>query len=373
MKEKWVFYFGFFSSVFGCISFLEITRDNFIPSYREMSDLFLLNSNKNTVNPLFAKYHKQIDTFMKDLLANDPIELFKIIWENGNREMAHFVILTAIWSNDRLSFSGPDLSTNRASFFFFQRSKVLIRSVIRRKNWTEAKEIVAILLSLQRKFLYQLDSNEFSRLNVKRWMRQYDFIYHAFEPRNQNDLFQTFHDLHWLAKEHTALINKNEPSKFPLLKTLGLFQVHCQHFNNYYWEDLDLSTISPYLLYHVFFYNCPKRTIFRNLRHPHDYIIPDRNWYPDSFFKIIHLYEGKFGVRFGSSVKSFQRSSRFCKFLQSCLDSKENIYNLGEREKWLIEASLRIFPIFNVHFPKANKAGILPGSLTNLYSIDFCS
>jgi hypothetical protein len=225
---------------------------------------------------------------------------------------------------------------------FFAKSKALMQIIVRRKNWTKVKESLPILLSIQKQYYHNLDPKGWMLRIVKRRINCYEFILNSFNPGDVEFFLNLFHYLQSMAYRYEGKV----PDDLAILKALKLFKTYCYHFYFYDWEMLDdLPSIPPKLLFLVIF-KLSKCLIFELLRNPkkfsHEHIFTT-----ELFQKVINSYVVETGIKFIGTAEKFCSSPDFTQFLNRCIESGENICNLGKKETWIIKAILQIIPITN--------------------------
>jgi hypothetical protein len=86
------------------------------------------------------------------------------------------------------------LLPNMPPITFFEGAKSLMRIIVQGNDWLIEKEILRVLLSIQRQFLYKLDSNGFPK--VKARLEGYQFIHDWYDPNKEKVLFDLFYHFH---------------------------------------------------------------------------------------------------------------------------------------------------------------------------------
>jgi hypothetical protein len=326
----------------------DFTEDNIIHLCQSTADLYLasVESKNESILPLFHKSSYFLSIHLKEL-TKDRVKLFKVLWERGDLRTTHFIVGTiplllnfnpkqkgplALWK-EQLN-SDFDLAK-----LFFQNSKDLMHSLCKEKNWSDAKNVLEILLLLQRKYLYYIKSNKEEFEKVERWIREYEIIFHCFNPRN-SDLpifLGLFRNLQFEANKFVGGDLSEETLDFAIFKQLNLFRLYRHYFYENAWEEFqNVSNHSPDLLYLLLF-DLSEVDMFRFLKNKQ---IGNPNFFfvcNEDFSKIKTAYEKLFHKKIKITLNSFEDLCMVLVFMNYSSEGSSGTFGLGDKEIWLIK------------------------------------
>jgi hypothetical protein len=302
-------------------------RNNLIYSCRRIID-------QNLKVIIFDKPSASQMAHLIQFYENDPIALLNIVRWNGNRQVSCFII-GILTLKPPVDFSYWDIykiySNISLPKFFFQKCRILMNRVCKRRDWAKAKEILEILLSIQRQYLYHLEASDLAR--AKRWINEYESILHTFDPSDMDAFLRLFRQIQSIAISCYG----NFSAKFFYLKLINRFKIFRYHALNRYWKKLNVNSCPPKLLYLIVHdFNGLKifNFLYKSSIHLF-YIIPKAK----SFKRIIADYEALNDTRVDTR-RRLQFLKEFCKYLHSYTKKDETPLKFQQRK--LIKEKLRI-------------------------------
>jgi hypothetical protein len=342
----------FFPLIFGAS--YEAPEDELIQLYKETKGFYLQNPNNTSYYSPFSVLHKELSKLLKDCLQIDPINLFNILNQNVDRQMAHFFfgkILLIEYERDSVSSSiwkkhlDPRPKSSRS---FFKKSKELMRIVCGRYDAETVKAILPIILSIQRRYLHHLKEYE-DRVEAARWINEFEMILQTFDPGNIEILLNLYKKLGNMALEYNGNIPWTGKDRFFIKSSLTLFEIYCRQFYNNHWMDLNEFTAVPRkILYFIFVNRIAKESVFRLLRYPELLFLSDFYCYNNHFSDILDILEIE------SKIKAFNYSESFLKdnpqhanLLRECIGNNPPCY-FSEKYLWLIKGFFYVLPILQI-------------------------
>jgi hypothetical protein len=328
-----------------CSDFV-ITLDNLTNSYDKVKRVYLKYEKDNAFWLQLHGSHSHLKNFLVTTYRTEPIKLFQKIEASQNFDLCFIVIgciqlalsnFTSchLWKRHLSAHSAPKTAAKK----FFKRTRYFMRIIVRRKDWDVGKEILRILLSLQKKFLPRLGSESEIKV-VERRLKEYKFLYDRFDPSDPDAILGTFVHL-----KSMALDLNEEFLKDPLIRRfIKLFKIYQYHFlSNGMKLPWDPSKLDPMFLYFLLF-NVRYRNFSKYMKIPLNH--------PLTYFKDFNVFQTTFKF-YEETIKPntisindamVNGSSDFIKFVRESIDS--NIFNLDESDHWYLKAILCLVPIY---------------------------
>jgi hypothetical protein len=319
--------------------------------YKQAKDLYLAHLKDPSLKPQFENSCRKIDSFI-DGYEKDPTKLLNVLRQNGSRQVAHVIFGKMIERfyphRKRRNLWEEHLNSDITSAIsFFKRSLTLMYNFCT-NNYSLVKEGIPIILSIQRRHLHHLRGDEDKLEEVKRWIKEYEFIPYTFEPGNLHVLLTLFRYLRQMAIEHKGVIPMAREHRFSILRALHLFKIHSHHCFHFHWEELKVFTAFPkYLLYHLMVDRSIRDTfrLLFKIRIKSNHCITNFFSYSKDFNNLRRIFEimfKKFIIVFNHPMKV---DPDFFQFLHCCIKGNGNPYNLSQRELWLIQVVFWVFSI----------------------------
>jgi hypothetical protein len=337
-------FFSFFLSFIACGLNHEFTLNNLIYSYGKVRQLYLKQIDDGSFTARYKGTRKQLKKFLLQCYQNCPVELFQKVEYHHDFQLAHAVIGTvnSLILNQRSSPVWVEhLLRDMSPTMFFDRAKKLIRIIVERKDWLTAKEILRVLLRIQKQFLHKLDYNEFPK--VKARLEGYQFIHDWYDPNDKKIFIDLFRHFHLLATKHKGTV----PTGSSVRKSFKLFNLYRFHsFNHNIWKQFeDVSKIPRKLVFIMLVPSYSISRVFQFFNRPSPSQIPDL-FRLSLYFSVVTAYIGKVKEGF-ISMDHLRRSPHFSEFMRSCIKSPNEYHKiLGKIDFWLIEAYFHVLSIF---------------------------
>jgi hypothetical protein len=344
---------------FTLLAFLTVESSNLYPYdldslafwWREVDKLYSRESASKPFSGPFIESYNQLVTFLNDIFMERPKDLFEAVRESQNLPMVNFVITAQSRGCMPLKLGqsyfhlSEQFVCHKDSYeTFFESLKKLMWLVVKKKDWTKNKEILAVLLSIKRQYFYRLKLPEDLKQKVKLWIEEYEIIYNYFDPDNLNIPLQLFRGIQKLATENDEAIHK-EKYKFPLLKWLKLWALYNYHLYHHKWRSLPLDEIPPKFLFLCIF-NLRPRYVLKFLKNATCGSL--RNFFFNRhFLNVRQTYEIDTGNMVYFLNNPFTRTTQFYKFMRRCVKDDSNPCDLEEKEIWITKAALQIATTFN--------------------------
>jgi hypothetical protein len=329
------------SFVLGSLSYNEQTRHTLISLYERTRRVYLLQLEDISLQDHFWKLNYRLVEFVFQWYQNDCNELFRIVKQTRDRQLAQCIIgiLNSVIANKSVSPEGIKeyYESPITSIKFFLSVRDLIRTISLKENdWSDLKETLMILLSIQEQFLYQLKGQEHN-LNLAEGMtNEIAYMIRSYEPEDLPAFLRLFRNLQLLGIWHKGKISKGQQSKAFFLR------IYCSRFYMN-WKMLEITQIPPKLL--CLMLAVPLLSEIGIFRFLWDIYLGPYILWNDDYPKIIEAYETLIGRKIFLE-ENFEYTPEFLKFLQECVCSESNIYHLDEKDIWLAKVYLYIFPIY---------------------------
>jgi hypothetical protein len=340
-----IFFFLFFS--FAVCSDFVITMDNLTNSYDRVKRSYFKYEKDKSFWPQFRDSHSHLNDFLVQTYETDPINLFRKLEMSQNFQLCFIVIGCIQLTLNQLFCShlwkehlSAKIVHKKVGEKFFERTRYFMRMIVRREDWDVGKEILRILLSLQKKFLPRLSFESEIKL-VERRLKGYKFLHDRFDPSDSDAILESLIHLNSMALVfnknyfHINLLNR---------KFIKLFKIHQFHFLSYRKKlPWDPSKLDQKFLYFILF-PISIRNFFDYMKTPHELSLKHLTGL-DVFQKIFKIYKETIKPKsFSINDAMVNSSSEFIKFVRESIDS--NIFDLDERELWYLKGVLCLIPIY---------------------------
>jgi hypothetical protein len=354
-----IFYLIFFSPlIFGCSH--DPIKDDLIQLYKDTKRIYLKNPKNKYPYSRFNKSNGKLFKTLKNLYQTVPVELFNIIEKSANCQMAHllFVEILSMELGDDVDIldDSSDLDTwkehldAKAAIYFFQRSKDLVRHILRSHDSKDFKVIIPIILSIQRRNIHFIKNHRI-KMKAFEFIYEYEFIRHTFEPGNINTLLKLYEKLKPMALENNGIIPETGKGRFFIKTSLTLFGIYCRQFYDKYWRDLDefkVTAIPRELLYFIL-RDLSNISVFWRLGHLQTLSLND--FYSisgDNFSDIINIFTAELNTSWFDSIGSFyEDNSSYAKLMRESIGDKPHP-RLSEKHLWIIKCIFHILPILKI-------------------------
>jgi hypothetical protein len=355
MKKNFPLIGFFISLIFGASH--DLLGDKLIHLYRHTRDFYFVKQRDPSLEPLFDKLYKDLDGFLRGCWSSDAVGLLNALRERENRQLAHYVfgkILSFLLPNkwERFNIWKVHLSPRIISaVFFFKKSKSLIYNVCR--NYSDvSKEILPIILSIQRQYLHHLKDDKAKMKIAKRWIEEYELVVHKEDFRDLDKFLKLFY---YLKSEATACegnIPKTGSDGFLIKSALHSLKIRCKLFYDVYWKELDdykFTTLPKQLLFLIVI-DRGKFMTFQFLNNPRMGDRLDFDIFNKDFEKIVGIFFQKSKKSlFVDGLDPFEKHLDFVEFLQHSIEPGGNTDNLSEKERWLIRVIFYLLTIIKWH------------------------
>jgi hypothetical protein len=338
------FFFSLFISFVVCSDFV-ITLDNLTNSYDKVRRLYFKFDKDEEFWDQFNGSHSHLKNFLVKTFETDPIGLFQKIEKSQNFQLCFIVIgcvqlslnkkmSTHLWEEHLCAQSVPKTIAKK----FYRWSKEIMHRIVRSEDWSKSKEILGILLSLQKKFLLLLGSS--AKKEVQMRLAEYKFLCGQFDPSDFDTFLGTFVHLKSMALDSNGNFHKNLLNR----KFIKLFKIHQIHFHLYRKElPWDPSKLDPKLLYFLIF-TVRYRDFSDSMKTPPKLSLKYLTGL-DVFQKTFTIYKETIKPNTISINDAMVNgSSDFIKFVRESIDS--NMFALNESDHWYLKAILCLVPIY---------------------------
>jgi hypothetical protein len=224
----------------------EIDTSNLIHSFRKVVDYFGKQRTDPSFEKSFMHYYKGLTKFLDFSYENDPKTLFEIVRANENFPLAHFIIsVLTYWRGvdfgNRLWNKNYQFRHQDKCFNFFKGARQLMFQISRKENWTISKDVLGVLLQIQRQYLFKLVKDENKMARAKKWIYKYEIIYSFFDPKDVSALVGLFGDIRCIANTFDKSTLKTLHHR--LLYSFNLFYLSCYHFRCFNQDLLEIDSV----------------------------------------------------------------------------------------------------------------------------------
>jgi hypothetical protein len=312
----------------------DITLENLNYSFQLVNFFYQRQLKDVSYKTQFVRAHTQLHSFINQQFETDPIELFKSLEENRNFHLGHFVVcnITAVFMKNMAFYIWVDNSFES----FFTNSKCLMKWLLRSMDWTKAREILRILLSIHWRFLPRTRENYW-----KRRLENYKFIYHHYNPGDKDAFLHVFYSL----RSQILSYNERVPTKTSFKRLFKLFNLYRVHFLSTDREKLgEISKLPPKFLFSLIF-RLSYGQLVKLINNSFKFSLGTLSNF-EMFQKALQVYRKEIKLSTISTNKAFKSSSEFIKFVRESTESDANIFDLDEEEWWILKGILVLIPIY---------------------------
>jgi hypothetical protein len=160
----------------------DFTLDNLSYSFRKVRDLYLKQNEDYDDDFLFDEFNSsntQLVTFLKQCFQTNPVDLLKRLDSNLDFQLVYFFLSVIEWISSEHSYStifiwSEILDPKIDPKVFFKIAKILMRNIVTKMDWgVVGKDLLKVLLSIQRQFLCKLSSDKIFLRKVKDRLERY--------------------------------------------------------------------------------------------------------------------------------------------------------------------------------------------------------